>query len=194
MGVPFFNTRHAFFFLFKQYCQSSRWICFLYTATISTGPRAAASKPVSDLARCSVVDMGTVVCLPTAENMGRFCGQAVDCFPSHFQHRAARSSPGEDLDSVTTQCEFLDKDCMQCTIELVKCSLFASCLSKSRAESQRTFPVTIVGQQASLSSVVSPKIVVGTPREVVRNGSEGRKDLYVVNQPLFYDRFYAFLL
>jgi hypothetical protein len=53
--------------------------------------------------------MGTVVCLPTAENIGRFCGHAVDCFPSQFQCRAARSSPGEDLASFTTQCEFLIK-------------------------------------------------------------------------------------
>jgi hypothetical protein len=97
-------------FLFKQFWQSSRWICFLCTATVSAGKRrASASKPVSAIEGCSV-DMGTVVCLPTTENIGRVCGHAVDCFPSHYQCRAARSSPGEDLSSFTTQCEFLHID------------------------------------------------------------------------------------
>lgn len=43
------------FFLFKEYWQSSRWICFLCTAAVSAGKRrATASKPVSAIEGCSV--------------------------------------------------------------------------------------------------------------------------------------------
>lgn len=52
MSIPISNLRHAFF-LFKQYSESGRCSCCFCTATASVGPTATASKPVSDLARCS---------------------------------------------------------------------------------------------------------------------------------------------
>jgi len=53
--------------------------------------------------------MGTVVCLPTAENMGRICGHAVDCLPPHFLRHDATDPPGENPVAGITQCKFVDR-------------------------------------------------------------------------------------